>query len=74
MQKFASRKLVIVNIYDFKHKLQVNHKSKLTFYKPRGTRTTERVLMKSLNSSLCGYGSENGAMGDILQMWQCTYR
>lgn len=30
--------------------------------------------MKSLNSSLCGYGSENGAMGDILQIWQCRYR
>lgn len=68
MQKFASRKLVIVNIYDFKHKLQINHKSKLTFYKPHSTRTTERI-MKSLNSSLCGYGSENGAMGDILQIW-----
>lgn len=30
--------------------------------------------MNSLNSSLYGYGLDNGAIRDILQIWQCRYR
>lgn len=41
----------------------------ILYYKFYGMRIMERILMKFLNLLLCGYGLENGVMGDILYIW-----